>query len=372
MDAATLPVTDGALGLQARGSRRPRLLYIDWLRGVAVVAMIVWHTLDAWTLPADRTNVLWDVIILIGGSAAPLFLFLAGVSVALGGDAQLRRYSREAAGWQLQKRGWQVFGIAHLFRLQSFLLNPAASWSGLIKPDILNILGLGIVVAAFCWTRAQTRVREIVWLLFPAAAIVLMTPSSRRWLWPEWLLRSWAPRIEAYIHPVGTMGVFTLFPWVGLVLAGTYVGIAISRLDPSRFPKPLAITGAATIAAGIVGKFLPSLTPSEFWTTSLSYFLIRVGMMTLAMPLAWLWLQRKTRWSPMLLFGRASLFVYWVHVELAYGAFTHPIQRALPLAWSLTAFFAFTLALLALTQWWVNRQGPLIPAFLRATPSTEH
>ena len=31
-------------------------------------------------------------------------------------------------------------------------------------------------------------------------------------------------------------------------------------------------------------------------------------------------------------FGRASLFVYWVHVELVYGVLTAPIHRRLPFA----------------------------------------
>ena len=40
----------------------------------------------------------------------------------------------------------------------------------------------------------------------------------------------------------------------------------------------------------------------------------------------------------MIVFGRASLFVYWVHVELAYGWFTQPLHQALPLPWAIGAF----------------------------------
>jgi hypothetical protein len=41
-------------------------------------------------------------------------------------------------------------------------------------------------------------------------------------------------------------------------------------------------------------------------------------------------------------FGRSSLFVYWIHVELAYGIFTWPIHRRLTLEWSFFAFLVFT------------------------------
>ena len=57
--------------------------------------------------------------------AAPLFLFLAGVSVPFAIGAHVGRGAdRRRAAWLVQRRGWQVFGLAHLFRLQSFLLNP--------------------------------------------------------------------------------------------------------------------------------------------------------------------------------------------------------------------------------------------------------
>jgi len=61
-----------------------RRVYIDWLRGVAVLAMIEWHVFDSWTMQgATRDTDLWSVIMYIGGLAAPLFLFLAGLAIGL-------------------------------------------------------------------------------------------------------------------------------------------------------------------------------------------------------------------------------------------------------------------------------------------------
>ncbi len=270
--------------------------------------------------------------------------------------------------------------LAHLFRLQSFLLNPTASWSSLLKPDILNILGLGLVAAAFCWSRATTRARQVAWLLAPAAVVLLMTPASRAWTWPE-LLRPSVPRLEAYVRPVAGMGVFSVFPWLAFVFVGAFVGSIIaespSRGDGPRLQAGLATGGAATVLAGAVGAFLPSVTRSDFWTTSMSFFLIRVGTMTLGLSAAWLWLRWLDRergraasrldWrsSPMLLFGRASLFVYWVHVELAYGFFSYPLHATLPLAWAVVAFFGLTAFMFLLAQRWTMRPRPLVPALLR-------
>ena len=41
-------------------------------------------------------------------------------------------------------------------------------------------------------------------------------------------------------------------------------------------------------------------------------------------------------------FGRSSLFVYWIHVELVYGYATWPIHNRLPLWGALVACAAFS------------------------------
>jgi hypothetical protein len=59
-------------------------------------------------------------------------------------------------------------------------------------------------------------------------------------------------------------------------------------------------------------------------------------------------------------FGRASLFVYWVHVELVYGVVTAPIHRRLALPLALIAFVIFTVAMFGLVRLKalvINRQG---------------
>src|SRR6185436_11363355 len=110
-----------------------RLAYIDWLRGVAILIMIGAHTFDAWTLPAERLRLWYGRIVIIAGMAAPLFLFLAGVGVALSAASQVRRGRTNADASRLvQRRGWQVFGYAFLFRLQSFILGAFAAPANLL------------------------------------------------------------------------------------------------------------------------------------------------------------------------------------------------------------------------------------------------
>ena len=72
--------------------------YLDWMRGLAVVVMVFWHTLDAWTTPVDKASGAFWYCQLIGGFGAPIFLFLAGVSVALAAGSRLRKAFRASPG----------------------------------------------------------------------------------------------------------------------------------------------------------------------------------------------------------------------------------------------------------------------------------
>jgi uncharacterized membrane protein len=350
----------------------PRRVYLDWLRGFAVVIMIFWHAMDAWTAPASRAGPPFSLIVMIGGWAAPLFLFLAGISVALSGAAQLARGAgrRRAVARELEKRGWQIVLLALVFRLQSFLLNPRASWMSMLKPDILNILGVSIVAAAFAWGRATSPGRRMAWLVAPAGAIVLLTPWVRTWQWPA-ILAAIAPPLEGYIRPVPGVGGFSIFPWAAFVFAGADVGSRIVAPRPASrepaFHAGLGFAGLGVALAGYVGSFLPSpFAESSFWTTSLSFFLIRLGVMIAGITAAWFWLQRPggSHWSPMVIFGRTSLFVYWVHVELAYGFASYPLHSRLPLPWALAAFVGLTGLMLVAARRWMRRQQPLVPQYL--------
>jgi uncharacterized membrane protein len=346
-------------------TRRP---YIDALRGVAVVLMIMWHAIDAWTLPSSRDGAAFAVVVFLAGWVAPMFLFLAGVAIPLAGAARIARgASRRQAGWSLQKRGWEIFLIAHLFRLQSFLLNPNGQWASILKPDILNILGLGMVLAAFIWSRSRD-LRSLAWgLLVPTAVMLfVLTPWSRHWWWPTQL----HPRLEAYVRPVGNLGQFTLFPTVGYLLAGALVGAIIAASDPKdvRAQVRLAVAGAGAAAAGLL--LVPFATVITSWGDSPALFLSRAGIITLLLPLAWLLARRVEPggWHPLIVFGQTSLFVYWVHVELVYGVFSYPLKRELPLSVSFPAYLLFAGAMFLAARAWQRRPyGPLIPVHMRAT-----
>ena len=134
-----------------------------------MLVMIQGHVIDSWTLAADRRREAYHLISFVGGvGGAPLFLFLAGVALTLGAVARVKRGHTEAEAVALaRRRGWQIFGLAFLFRLQSWIISGGPPGS-LLKVDILNIIGLSMVGAAMILSiRRRWRVA-----LFTVAAVV--------------------------------------------------------------------------------------------------------------------------------------------------------------------------------------------------------
>jgi len=335
--------------------------YIDWLRGVSVLIMIEAHTLDAWTRLDARHNSTYGWAMIIGGFAAPGFLFLAGLAIALAAGSRLRRgLSDSETAVLARRRALQIFGLAFLFRLQSWLISGGDPVQALLKVDILNIMGLSMLAAALLWSAGRARWDRAAWMLAATVAVAMITPVVRA----TPLISPLPDPIEWYIRPIPGRGTFTLFPWAGFLLAALPIGI---WLDTARTPDAerrvniaLAVIGLVVAAGGYAASYLPAIyRDSSFWTTSPTFFFLRLGILILSLPVAYAWNALWTGRSVMQEFGQASLFVYWIHVELAYGVLSGPIHKSLTLGQAFTAYAIFTVALFGaaklknqIVDWW--------------------
>src|SRR5437763_15211707 len=95
-----------------------RIAYIDWMRGLACVLMFQTHCYDSWLSPAARKSsslIIWSQL---GGTLpAPLFIFLAGGSFALGTERLREKgVERHAIATQNILSGAEVFAMGLLLR----------------------------------------------------------------------------------------------------------------------------------------------------------------------------------------------------------------------------------------------------------------
>ncbi len=143
---------------------------------------------------------------------------------------------------------------------------------------------------------------------------------------PEWL--------EMYLRAIPGRTSFSLFPWPAYLFVGVVVGSWLATPDAdaeSRINRRLGLFGLLLAAVGGLATQLPPFAgqPTPM-TISPSFFCVRLGLVMLAVPIARAWHERRTlSWSPLREFGVASLFVYWIHVEMAYGRPSQSIHRGL-------------------------------------------
>ena len=326
-------------------SRTPpgRRTYIDIARGIAVLLMIEAHTTDAWTRAASKTGAAFRDATILGGFAAPMFLWLAGVGVVLSASRTLARSgSRRTACDHVVRRGLEIYLLAFLFRLQAFIVSPGGSAVMLFRVDILNVMGPAIALAGVLWFIAGGPLRQVLALAIVATAVAVVTPIVRGSPLVD-VLPTW---IQWHLRPAGDQTTFTAFPWTGFVFAGGAAGVVIAAARDDRSERRAlvgcAAAGLALVVLGLVTAWRPSLyASSSFWTSSPTWFAIRVGVLMMALAGLRV-LGGLSILAPIAHMGRASLFVYWIHVELVYGYASWWWRGRLPLAGTVAGLVAFS------------------------------
>jgi uncharacterized membrane protein len=328
-------------------NRQSRLAYIDWMRGLACVLMFQTHCYDSWLSPAARESTFFKWSQLGGTFPAPLFLFLAGISFALVTD---KMRQRGIAANQIARttilRGAEIFGLGLLFRVQEFLLGQpwpgalfgqigaphGAPWTDLLRVDILNTIGLSMMLLGAVCRLTATRGGSIVMACATSLLIAMVTPP----LWTTWRPRFLPWPLESYINGVHTFRepqpwLFPIFPWTAFAFAGLAAGFVVFG-DWARRHEAWAVSalGGGGVALTGLAHWFDSLPVQlyavyDFWHTSPSFFLIRLGLLLIILLLCYAW----CRWgpgewgfSPIIQLGQTSLLVYWVHISFVYGRFS--------------------------------------------------
>jgi len=322
-------------------SKMTRLAYIDWMRGLACVLMFQTHCYDSWLSPAARKSsslIIWSQL---GGTLpAPLFVFLAGVSFALVTERLREKgVDRNAIAKQTILRGAEIFGLGLLFRVQEFALGyPWSPWTDLLRVDVLNILGLSMMLmGVLCWATGEgaaavARTRTLAGGVFLAAVVAILTPplwTTHRPKFLPWPLESYINGVHIFDKPQPWL--FPLFPWSAFAFAGLAVGFYLfSGFAKRKQGLAFAALGGAGFLAGSLSTVLDSsrfrlYAVYDYWHSSPNFFLMRCGILLMILFLVYAWCRwgfAQKGFSPLIQLGNTSLLVYWVHIEFVYGRFS--------------------------------------------------
>jgi hypothetical protein len=232
--------------------------WLDWQRGLAVLFMIEVHILDAWIVPGGRVGHerLYDLLMFLGGLAAPGFLFMAGLSQALADEAHARKGLDPVARRRAAvERGLWLLGVSYLFRLFSYVTGNAVgspSWGFpfVLGVDVLAVAGFGMTMAVKLGAWHPRRPRLAVW---GGLGLVLVSVLWRG----AWRGPSWHDVVKVDVLNVLALGMM-LSAWLSVgrpravgvaltagaallvVFATPWVAVALQHRDQAAFVEALA------------------------------------------------------------------------------------------------------------------------------------
>ena len=358
-----------------RRSAAERLVFLDALRGFALIFMVLNHTGRWWMDGSMRWSRYYFIYVTMA-VAAPIFLFLVGFCLPLS-LSRTRGASVEQllpTLWKYTKRGGRIILAGLLLNVLVFPEDPF--WSN----GVLQTIGLGIIVAAPVGLfLGSTRARALV-----VAAAVLIYLS---FAWAFGPLTAWVGA-----HPVGSRILFLEFPpwpWIALVLFGLVPGELFveqsDRRGRSRYMLVLAAAGVLCMAwlyaydwwaqTAKPFTFMRDYILNNHWTprgaTALWVIGITFCLMAVFYYLAEVWRLRMT-WLVTL--GQTALFLYFIHHLIVLTLVTEHLHLKFNSWWRYgLANLLLMFLLLGLGRGWIEvkriyreRVPPLAVVFRRA------
>lgn len=364
-----------------------RLESIDMLRGLVIVLMALDHTRHFFTSamfsPTDlsQTSAAYFLTRWITHLCAPTFIFLAGSGAFLA--TRRRRLSSRQLGGYLASRGiWLI-----ILELTLVRFGWTFNWDfHYLFAQVIWALGWSLLaLAALVFLPGPATVLLAVIIIAGHNAFdALRSQDLPEWGWLWTILHD--PGKFEFLPGYWIYVSYPLIPWVAVMAAGYGLG-ALFLQPEQRRRRALMLMGVLCLGLFLLLRLTNLYGDPKPWTLqkdwvftilsvlnctkyppSLLYLLMTLGMMFICLVLFDKDKVQKLG-RPLIVFGKAPLFFYLIHLPLIHGAMLAVTRfRGLPVDWlvsgtarsllpkipspefgySLPAVYAFWLALLLL------------------------
>jgi uncharacterized membrane protein len=192
------------------GSLQPRFWEVDFFRGLAVVLMLLYHTIFDLNYFGIHNYILdFGFWFYLARLTAFIFVLIVGVSLVLSYNRNCELRNDSQFLLKLIKRGSRIFFLGLLITLTTYLL----IGDGFIIFGVLHFIGFSIVIS-FPFIRLY-KFNIILGSFFILMGLYVQQ-TTVNFPWLLWLGFSF--------NNFYTLDFFPLFPWFGVILIGISLG----------------------------------------------------------------------------------------------------------------------------------------------------
>lgn len=344
-------------------SARPRFIFLDVLRGIAVLWMIQVHITNQIIDPALRTTTFFHWLNVSNGFVAPCFIFCAGAGlwIAFQRKAPEYRAFEKPLLRYLRRLAYILFWAYALhvpfYSMDRMLIASAEEVLPWAQNDVLQTIVYGSLVTLGVFMAVRTPARAAAVHATSAVAVMVAAP----FLWLNAPLES-VPTVLGYM--LTTPSPFPLFPWTAYLFSGAaFAHVFFSAHDKHRLARWLiALSFVVPFLLFARSAIVPNVFPwdSVWWECSPDIVLFRICGVVLAWSALFLCedlLQKGSYGRFLQVVGSESLLLYVSHLLIVYGPMGDYLKNILGLdnagygAILLTYVF-LTTPLIAFTWWW--------------------
>ena len=308
--------------------QKTRFIFVDLLRGWALLVMIEVHIFNVMLLPALKDTGWFSTLNFINGLVAPSFLFISGFAFVLSTQ------QKKDELWKFDYAFWKKLGRIALIFLAGYSLHlPILSLRRLMNyyspdvllrfynVDILQCIAAGLLFVFIARLLIKSDKGYNIFVIVTMLVVVLLSPA----VWQTDFTKFMIVPLADYFNTMNG-SFFPLFPWLGFLLAGAitckYYLDARANNKEQNFIIAIIITGAALAAAGHF--FLSDIFNLSFRNIKPHpvFFFQRLGYVFMLLGACWYYAElRQTKTSFVLEVGKESLIVYWLHLQIIYRYF---------------------------------------------------
>ena len=301
-----------------------RIYFLDALRAFAILMMLQGHFISGLmesnpAIQASDVYYWWDYC---RGFTAPVFFTITGwvfTHLLLKADLKGGVNPRIRKGI---RRSIELLIWGYLLRLNLPMLFRGQINSSFWQPDVLQIIGLGILFVLGIHQLLSTKTTLRAFVFLSLGLVIFFTEP----LYSGTDLSFLPKGIAGYFFK-GNGGVFYLFPWLGYVAIGAFLGHLFLELEKKhyRFWAGILFTlgGLLVYYSSSWWMYLNLWFPGELMKDVAynNYLFIRLGNVFVLFAL-FMWFEHLLRHKIWQQIGTNTLWIYVLHYFVLYGSLT--------------------------------------------------